>query len=61
MLDRGIDVIIDFKEYHLTDTVDFEIQMNPNFLRKLINDNSLEDYFKINDKISCQNYVLFDE
>lgn len=53
MLDRGIDVIIDFKEYHLTDTVDFEIQMNPNFLRKLINDNSLEDYFKLNDKISC--------
>ena len=33
MIDHGNDFILDFKEYHLTNTVDFEIKMNPHQLR----------------------------
>lgn len=53
-------IIEDFKEYHKTDSVHFEIIVNSNKLQKMFNQNTIEKIFKLNKSIPLKNFVLFD-
>ena len=53
-------IVEDFREYHTTQNVHFEIKMKEGILLKMINNNEIEKKFKLSTSLSTGNYVLFD-
>ncbi len=53
--------IVDFREYHRTDSVHFSIIFNKDKLAQLYQENKIESYFKLSRSLSFQNYVLFNK
>jgi DNA topoisomerase-2 len=50
----------DFKEFHTTNTVRFEVRLSPGSLRQLVKNDEIEKKFKLTSVMSNNNFVLFD-
>lgn len=53
--------IEDFKEFHTTNAVRFEVKLRPGALKELIKNDEVEKRFKLNSIMSNSNFVLFNK